>query len=98
MFREPKVIYTTRKASPKETLDADLKVWLHSLLEKGPSHGHFPEPHKSFLVVSRPYELEAKEAFSAFGVTVVSGHRFLGGFIGDADERRDCIQQKVTTW
>ncbi len=49
-------------------------------------------------MVSRHYNKEAKEAFSNLEVTVMSGHRFLGGFIGDADGRRDYIQQKVTTW
>ncbi len=47
---------------------------------------------------SRQFEREAKDAFGDLGVTVVSGHRLLKGFIGDADGRRDYIQKKVTTW
>jgi hypothetical protein len=63
----------------------DLKEWFVSLMQKGPAYGYLPEPHKSFLIVTREFEQSAKEIFDDLGVTVVNGQRFLGGFIGDSE-------------
>ena len=60
------------------------------LIQFAPAYGYFPEPTKSFLVVTKQYE-EVKELFKDHGVIVVSGHRFLGGVIGDKDNQKSYI-------
>ena len=40
----------------------------------------------------------AKALFGELGIKIVSGHRFLGGFIGEKDEVRGFVLEKVTTW
>eukprot|EP00731_Ephydatia_muelleri_P025826 Em0017g909a len=62
------------------------------------SYGYFAEPTKSFLVVTKQYEEEAKELFKDHGVIVVLGHRFLGGVIGDKDSQKSYIHGKVDGW
>ena len=46
-------------------------------------YGYYPEPSKSVLLVDPQFEEKAVALFSGVGVKVVSGSRFLGGFIGD---------------
>ena len=72
--------------------------WLNHLLQLGPAYGYFAELTKSFLVVTKQYEEEAKELFKDHGVIVVSGHRFLGGVIGDKDSQKSYIHGKVDDW
>ena len=72
--------------------------WLNRLLQLGPAYGYFAEPTKSFLVVTKQYEEEAKELFKDHVVIVVSGHRFLGGVIGDKDSQKSYIHGKVDGW
>ena len=42
-----------------------LKDWFGKLIKEGPSYGYFPEPKKSFIVVSDPYLCEAHEVFES---------------------------------
>ena len=72
--------------------------WLDRLIERGPTYGYFPEPTKSVVVVASKYVEIAKSAFQNVGVKVVTGHRFLGGVVG---EREFCVQfvrEKVDVW
>ena len=72
--------------------------WLDCLIERGPTYGYFPEPTKSVVVVASKYVEIAKSAFQNVGVKVVTGHRFLGGVVG---EREFCVQfvrEKVDVW
>ena len=59
-----------------------LKKWLEILQKEGPAFGYFPEPTKSYLIVDEGYISQAKTLFEPLGVDVVSGHRYLGSFIG----------------
>ena len=52
---------------------------------KGPARGYFPETTKSILVVSEQNVPRAKEQFRGMGVQVVTGSRYLGGFIGERE-------------
>jgi hypothetical protein len=76
----------------------DLAHWLRSLMLKGPAYGYFPEPAKSYLIVAPEFVEQAKEVFEQFGVNVVSGQRFLGGFIGNETEKEIHIRKKVANW
>ena len=56
----------------------DIGCWLDRLLELGPSYGYFPEPHKSYLVVAPNITHLASDTFAGQGISIVSGHSFLG--------------------
>ena len=58
-----------------------LVEWLNLLLLDGPKYGYFPEPEKSYLVVHPDFVEIAKEKFKDFKLNIVTGYRFLGGFI-----------------
>jgi hypothetical protein len=76
-----------------------LRDWLQKLIHNGPKFGYFPEPQKSFLVVHPDFADKAKEMFEqSLGVTVVPGHRFLGGFVGDNTNAKSFVKKKVQDW
>jgi len=76
----------------------NLREWFLLLCSRGPHFGYFPEPSKCFLVVA-PSKLNlANDIFGPLGIQVVTGHRFLGGFIGDLDERWNFVINKVLQW
>jgi hypothetical protein len=75
-----------------------LREWLQLLIQRGPSFGYFPEPQKSYLVVSAENRSAAEAAFDGLGVKIVDGQRFLGGYIG-SDEGRDIyVAKKIQDW
>ena len=65
------------------------------LQAQGPSRGYYPEPTKSILVVALGNVPRAEEHFRGLGIWVVTGHRYFGGFIGDAAAERECLKEKV---
>ena len=71
-----------------------LEIWLKNLIEEGPAFGYFPEPSKSFLVVDKQYAEEAHHIFDKYSITIVEGKRFLGGFIGDRNEKDIYLKKK----
>jgi hypothetical protein len=78
---------------------AKLVTWLTRLMEEGPKYGYFPEPAKSYLIVAPDMVEEAKQIFKgALTVKVVTGTRFLGGFVGEETERRQYVEKKVKGW
>ena len=72
--------------------------WFSTLRRDGPAFGYHPEPKKSYLVVKPGLEAEAERLFGPFGVRIVSGRRFLGGYVGDAAGRRTYLSEKVEGW
>ena len=40
--------------------------------------------------------IRAEEHFNGLGIRVVKGHRYLRGFIGDAEAERECLREKGT--
>ena len=75
-----------------------LLTWFENLLNVGPRYGYSPEPSKSFLIVSESLVNEATNLFNNYGVNVVTGHRFLGGFIGDERGTTSYVKSKVQEW
>ena len=59
----------------------------------GPSYGYFPEHHKSYLAVAPNITHLVSDAFAGLGISIVYGHSFLRGVIGE-----DLIQLKVNVW
>jgi hypothetical protein len=66
------------------------------LQQIGPNFGYFPELSKSVLVVPQRNLVEAaKLAFTDLGFEDTTGHRYLGGFLGEKDALKTWIQEKV---
>ncbi len=68
------------------------------LQEIGPNYGYFPEPSKSIIVVASHNLEKAKPYFKDLGFEVVTGCRYLGGFIGEASNQQLWIQEKTEAW
>ena len=75
-----------------------LRVWLDTLIQRGPAFGYFPEPSKSTIVVDPTFVQQAQAMFSDLGVLVTTSHRLLGGHIGSAEGCSVFVQRKVESW
>ena len=75
-----------------------LREWLALLMIEGPKYGYFPKPEKSVIVVHPNYLHDAAIIFDDLGIKVVTGHRFLGGFIGSEVDSKDWLGSKVDSW
>ena len=58
---------------------------LRDLQAQGPDRGYCPEPNKSILVVALGNVARVEEHFRGLGIQVVTGHRYLSGYIGDKE-------------
>ena len=65
---------------------------------RGPARGYFPKPTKSILVVSEKNVPWAKEYFRGMGIQVVTGSRYLGGYVGERETEGQWLQEKVEGW
>ena len=65
---------------------------------KGPARGYFPEPTKSILVVAEQNVPRAKEYFRGMGIKIVTGSRYLGGFVGEREKESQWVRSKVEGW
>ena len=65
------------------------------LQARGPARGYYPEPTKNILVVALGNVARAKEHFREIGIWVVTGHRYLGVFLGDVSAERDWLGNKM---
>ena len=52
---------------------------------KGPDQGYFPEPTKSILMVAEQNVPRATEYFRGMGIKIVTGSRYLGGFVWERE-------------
>jgi hypothetical protein len=76
-----------------------LVEWLTLLMEEGPKFGYFPEPTKSILIVAPAMVEQAKQIFRGpLAVKVVTGARFLGGFVGEESKRIAYVEMKMKEW
>jgi len=76
----------------------NLWEWFWLLCSRGPHFGYFPEPSKCFVVVAPSQLSLANDIFGPLCIQIVTGHRFLGGFIRDLNERRNFVIDKVLQW
>ena len=65
---------------------------------KGPAWGYFPDPTKRILVVAEQNVTRATENFRGMGMKVVTGSRYLGGFVGDWETEIQWVRTKVERW
>ena len=62
---------------------------------RGPAPRYSPDPTKSILVVAETNVPRAKEYFRGMGIQVVTGSRYLGGFIGERETEGQWVQKNV---
>jgi hypothetical protein len=75
--------------------------WFDKVVEHGPSLGYTPNLEKCVLIVAPGQEDAARAHLAAKGldrIAVVTGHRYLGGFVGDAAGRSAFVAEKVAAW
>ena len=75
----------------------ELRNWFNQLCSYGPSFGYYPEPTKTFVIVNEQWKSDAAAVFGNLGVQMVTGHRFLGGFIGSPKERHEYVMSTKLT-
>eukprot|EP01024_Parvocaulis_polyphysoides_P048301 TRINITY_DN4596_c0_g1_i1.p2 TRINITY_DN4596_c0_g1~~TRINITY_DN4596_c0_g1_i1.p2 ORF type:complete len:250 (+),score=24.52 TRINITY_DN4596_c0_g1_i1:347-1096(+) len=75
-----------------------LHEWFSAIARIGPKFGYQPKPTKSYLVVKQEYHQEAEKIFENSGINIVRGRRYMGGFIGDCDEKEKYVQEKIDGW
>ena len=71
---------------------------LRDLQARGLDRGYYPEPTKSILVVAPGNVSRAEEFFRGLGIRVVTGHRYLGGYIGDKEAEGRWLAENITGW
>ena len=64
----------------------------------GPVRGYFPEPTKSILTIKPAMVEQAKARFDNLRFEVVTGTRYMGGFIGTTADESSHIRKKVNKW
>ncbi|KAI5747329.1 hypothetical protein M8J77_013571 [Diaphorina citri] len=75
-----------------------IRKWIDLLRIEGPKYGYYPEPNKSFLVIKPQFLEEASLLFHDLHVQIVTEKRFLGGVIGNGDEKKNYVKEKVNQW
>ena len=77
-----------------------IKDYFEELMKVAPSYGYFPEPSKSILIV-RSNSLEHTQSFlqaEELEFELKTGHRFLGGFLGEASTRHEWLKDLISKW
>jgi hypothetical protein len=75
-----------------------IRDYFTRLVELGPEYGYFPEPSKRILAM-REHSKEAAEAyFEDLGFTIVTGARYLGGFVGEALDQTAWVEEQAKKW
>ena len=69
----------------------DLQAW-------GPARGYYPEPTKIILLVAPGNLSRAEDHFWGMGIKVVTGHRYLGGYIRDKEAEGRWLAAKIKEW
>ena len=71
---------------------------LRDLQARGPPRGYFLNPTKSILFVALCNVAWTEELFIGVGIKVVTGSRYLWGFIGEGEAEKSCLVGKVVGW
>ena len=76
----------------------DVQAHFQDLQARGPARGYYPEPTKIILAVAPGNVAQAEEHFRGIGIRVVTGHRYLGGVMGDVSGERESLGKKIQGW
>ena len=71
-------------------------IW--DLQAQGLARGYYPDPTKSILVVAPGNVAWAEEFFRGMGIKLVTGHRYLWGYIVDREAEGGWLTDKITGW
>ena len=77
---------------------SDMQHHLNEPMVRGPPWGYFTEPTKSILVLSPQNFPQAEAFFWGYGLQVVTGRRYLGGFFGTEIAQAWWLEEKVEGW
>jgi len=76
-----------------------IEAFFKDLVKIGPDFGYFPEPSKSILLIVRSRNLLAARVFfnaqRRRGFQITTGHRYLGGFIGEVEKRDEWLSSRL---
>ncbi|CEM10194.1 unnamed protein product, partial [Vitrella brassicaformis CCMP3155] len=75
-----------------------VREWWDELQRRGPLRDYHPNGKKSKLVVRAGCKERAREVFGDTDVEIVSGARYMGGFVGTAEGKRAYAAEKVEEW
>jgi hypothetical protein len=75
-----------------------IRAYFIRLVELDPEYGYFPEPSKSILAVREHSKAAAEAYFEDLSFTIVTGARYLGGFVGKAVDQTVWVEQKAQQW
>ena len=83
-----------------------LKTFFQRVLQLGPAYGYHIQPSKCYIICPTANNDRARTDFaqqtrnspSLPCPTIHNGHRFLGGFVGEAPPFDTWLAQKLTTW
>ena len=64
----------------------------------GKPFGYYPQPAKCKLVVPHRLSSAAEPTFASTGFTVTTSARYLGGHLGDKDDRDLWLQEAIAPW
>ena len=65
---------------------------------RGLARGYYPDPTKSILVVASGKVARAEEHFQGLGIRVMTGHRYLEGYIWDGEAERRWLKANIKGW
>lgn len=74
----------------------NLRQWWDKMNKIGPEYGYFPQDKKSYLIISESDKQTAQQIFKGINVTIITGSRFLGSYIGEGKEH--FINKKIKNW
>ena len=72
--------------------------WIDKLSIEGPKPGYYLQHKKCFCIVDSDFEEQAKAIFSDLKINVVTGFKFIGGFIGSGNDIEKWLIEKVQKW
>lgn len=77
----------------------DIASAMRHLLRIGPLRGYYPEPSKSVLICEPGEDRErAQTLLAEFDFQYSDGDRYLGGFIGTMDSRKEWLAPQIEHW
>ena len=72
--------------------------WIEKLSIEGPKSGYYLQLKKCYCIVHPDFEVQANNTFSKLNVNVVTGFKFIGGFIGSNCDTEKWLIEKVQKW
>ena len=75
-----------------------LLIWIDLLLEEGPKSGYFLQLEKCYCIVDPSYLEEANLLFSKKSIKIVTGSKYVGGYVGSEQDLDEWLSEKVMKW